>query len=115
MNVYSVIWYIIVKYSALSHYFSLMAVNPRYKTANKLISEGSISTIGELMDIIPKTPLAAEIKTSPQRLNKLLSNPELFLFQDAYNIAALIGVDEKMIVDLIHNQYMADKKGRRKK
>lgn len=92
-----------------------MAVDPRYKTAQKLILAGGITTLSELMDIIDKTPLAKALKTSPGRLNKLLDNPALFLFQDAYNIAALIGVDEKLIVDIVFQQYAVDKKGRKKK
>lgn len=91
-----------------------MAVNQRYSTAKKLIEGNSITNLSELFDIIDRTPLAKSIKTSPDRLNKLIDNPALFLFQDAYNIAQLIGVDEKAIVDIIHNQYLTDKKSKKK-
>lgn len=83
--------------------------------AKKLILSGDITNLTELLEVIDKTPLAREMKTSPERLNKLLDNPALFLFQDAYNIAALIGVDEKMIIDIIHNQYVSDHNRKRKK
>ena len=55
--------------------------------------------------MVAKTPLALDIKTSPVRLNKLIANPAMFLFEDAYEIAALIGVDEKLIVDLIYAEW----------
>jgi len=83
--------------------------------AKKLILSGDITNLTELFEVIDKTPLARSMKTSPDRLNKLIGNPALFLFQDAYNIAQLIGVDEKAIVDLVHNQYIADKKSRKKR
>lgn len=86
-----------------------------FNIAKKLILSGDIKNLTELFEVIDKTPLARSMKTSPDRLNKLIDNPALFLFQDAYNIAQLIGVDEKIIVDIIHNQHVADNKGKRKK
>jgi hypothetical protein len=82
--------------------------------AKKLILSGDITNLTELLEVIDKTPLAREMKTSPERLNKLLDNPALFLFQDAYNIAALIGVDEKLILDIVHNQYIIGRKSKKK-
>lgn len=88
-----------------------MAKKDRYTVAKNLILDGSIKTIRELLAVVDKTPLALDIKTAPARLNKLIANPALFQFEDAYKIAALIGVDERLIVDLI----FADRKKPAKK
>jgi hypothetical protein len=90
-----------------------MLRSKRYTTAKKLILGGEIKTFSELLDILDKTPLARAIKISPARLNKLIDNPALFLFQDAYSIADLIGVDGQSIVDLIHADHL--QKGAKRK
>lgn len=92
-----------------------MSNDSAYSTAKKLISGGYIKTLTELVDVVPKTRLARDMKTSPERFNNLLANPELFMFKDAYKIAELVGVDRKLILDLVHNQAEAQSKGRRKK
>ena len=52
--------------------------------------------------------------TSPERLNKLLANPLLFTFQDCNVIAGLIGVDDKVIIDLVHADIVLKRKKSRK-
>ena len=69
--------------------------------AKKLFLSGDIKSLADLLEIVEKTPLARSIGTSPARLNKLLANPALFTFQDLYSIADLIGVDRKLLVDLL--------------
>jgi hypothetical protein len=63
-----------------------------------------------LLDVLDKTPLSKDIYTSAVRLNKLILNPALFTFQGAYSIAEVIGVDEKTMVDIIHNECVSKKK-----
>lgn len=86
-----------------------------YITAKNLLSGGFIKTLKELIAVIPPTHLAKDMRTGPDRLNSLLDNPELFMFQDAYKIADILGVERKVILDLIHAQCEANQKGRRKK
>ena len=90
-----------------------MINEPPFSTARKLILSGQIKDLSELLETIKKTTLAKAMKTGPERFNKLIDNTELFLFKDAYTIAELIGVDEKAILDLIHNQYVTNKKARK--
>lgn len=87
-----------------------MAKDDRYKVAKNLILDGSVKTIRDLLTIVDKTPLARDIRTSPARLNKLIGNPALFMFGDCYAIAAVIGVDEKLIVDLVYAERKVKKR-----
>ncbi len=54
-----------------------------------------------------------DISTSAVRFNKLIDNPGLFQFQDAYAIASVIGVDEKLIIELIHAEWLSKKRKRK--
>jgi plasmid maintenance system antidote protein VapI len=92
-----------------------MINEPPFSTAKKLILSGDMKTLAELLVIIKKTPLAKAMGTGPQRLNRLVDNPKLFTFEDAYIIAELLGVDEKAVVDIIHAQYLLDKKAPKKR
>jgi plasmid maintenance system antidote protein VapI len=87
-----------------------MITKPPFSTAKKLISSGHINTLSDLLETINKTPLAKAMKTSPERFNKLLENPELFMFKDAYKIAEIIGVDNESIVKIIAAEYKGKKR-----
>jgi hypothetical protein len=92
-----------------------MERDKRYKTIKNLISTGSITTFREIFDAISKTRLARDMGTNYIRLNKLIDHLEGFALKDFITIAELIDIDLKYILDLVYNQYVADKKGRRKK
>ncbi|GGH59641.1 hypothetical protein GCM10011379_06640 [Filimonas zeae] len=81
-----------------------MITEPPFSTAKKLIDSGHIQNIKDLLDTVPKTRLARAMKTAPERFNKLIENPPLFTFEDAYKIADLIGVDERTLVLIIHEE-----------
>lgn len=75
-----------------------------YSTAKKLILTDNIADLSELLETVPKTSLAIAMKISPKRLNRLIDNPQLFMFEDAYKIAELIGVDKEKILKIIHSE-----------
>jgi plasmid maintenance system antidote protein VapI len=92
-----------------------MINEPPFSTAKKLILSGDTKTLADLLEIIKKTTLAKAMGTGPQRFNRLIDNPKLFTFEDAYKIAELVGVDEKAVVDIIYAEYILNKKGGPKK
>jgi hypothetical protein len=81
-----------------------------YSIAKELILAGKLKSLEELTLILKKTNLAADMPTSPKRLNRLLDNPGLFTIEDAYTIAALIGVSGKQVLDVLNAEYLAKKK-----
>ncbi|OJW55176.1 MAG: hypothetical protein BGO55_08935 [Sphingobacteriales bacterium 50-39] len=84
----------------------------KYLTAKGLLISGKIKTLSELLDIVDKTPFSRDAKTTPERFNKMLAKPDLFRMADIYNMAQAIGVDDKLVLDLVHNECV---KWRRKK
>ncbi len=46
-------------------------------------------------------------------MREQIDSPSLFTFQDAYAIAEVIGVDEKLIIDLVHNEWLSKRKKKR--
>jgi hypothetical protein len=84
-----------------------------YTTAKKLIPKGEITNVSELLDIVDKTPLSKDIKTTPERFNKLIEDPTLFEFGDAINIANVIGVDEKALIDMVYAEILLKRKKRK--
>lgn len=81
-----------------------------FSTAKKLIQTDNIKDLSELLETIPKTALANAMKTSPKRFNRLIENPRLFMFEDAYTIADLIGVGKEKILNIIHAECQAKRK-----
>jgi hypothetical protein len=90
-----------------------MAKDDRYRLAKSLIESGGIKNVRDLLGILDKTPLAKDIKVTPERFNKLIDNPVLFMMQDCIGIAEVIGVDPKLIIDIVYAEIMSKKKKRR--
>lgn len=91
-----------------------MTKDRRYKTVNNLISSGYIKTFREILDTIPKSTIARDLGMHHQTFTKLTAHPERFTFKDAFRIAALLEVEDKVMLNLIYNQYQSDKKSKKK-
>lgn len=92
-----------------------MTKDKRYTIVKNQIQGGYVKTFSEIFDIIPKTVVGKDLKIHNVRFTNLITNVTRFELGDLYRIAALIDIDEKTILELAHNQYLADKKGKRKK
>jgi hypothetical protein len=92
-----------------------MTKDKRYTLVKNQISGGYVKTFREIFEIIPKTVVSKDLKIHNLRFGNMLNDMARFELGDLYRIAALIEVDEKIILDLAHAQYLADKKGKRKK
>lgn len=87
-----------------------MTKDRRYLLAKNQILGGHIRLFREIFDVIPKTVVLKDMKIHNQRFNDLLNNVSGFLLSELYQIADLIEVDEKIIVDMAHQQHVADQK-----
>jgi hypothetical protein len=92
-----------------------MANEKRYTVVKNQILGGYLKTLREVFDIVPKTVVAKDMKIHNMRFADLIDNVQLFKLDEIYRLAALIGIDEKPLLDIVHAQYMQDKKGKRKK
>jgi hypothetical protein len=105
---------IIAYYSMIPLFICLMARDKTYIIVKNLIEQGFVKNISDLLNHLDKTPFSKDIKTSPYRLNKLIENPALFQFQDAYNISEVLKVDPKIIIDLVHNEWVIKKQKKKR-
>lgn len=83
-----------------------------YKTVNLLITAGQIQ-FKDIFDHIPKSVLVKDLGINFYRINKIIRSVQEIKLAELYALARLIGVDEKVLLDLAHGQYMADKKKKR--
>jgi hypothetical protein len=87
----------------------------RYITIGKLIQHNEIKLFRDILDTVPKTPLARDLGIKPERMNKILDSIEMFTLQELFRLADLCEADRTAVVALAINQYEADKKNKRKK
>jgi len=80
-----------------------------------VIEGNQLSHFGGIFDHIPPTLFNKDLGINYNRFKKLLGKVQGFKLEELYTISYLIGVDEKAIVDLAHNEYMAKKKTIKKK
>jgi hypothetical protein len=94
-----------------------MIRDPRYKNLKNLISSGHIKLFREVfdLDVIPKSVVARDLGINNVRFSKLMVNVHKFAFEDMFRLAAILDVEEKVITDLVVQQYILDKKNRKKK
>jgi hypothetical protein len=84
-----------------------------YTIAKKLIIAGQINNIRDLLEVVDKTPFSRDIQTSPERFNKLIANPSLFTMGDILNMAAVLGVEDLTMINIIYEE-LSSKRRKRK-
>jgi len=94
-----------------------MVRDPRYKNLKNLISSGHIRSFREIFDqdVIPKSVVAQDLGINNVRFTRFMFNVQKFAFEDMFRLATIVEVEEKVIADLIVQQYLLDKKNRKKK
>jgi hypothetical protein len=86
-----------------------------YNTIKLLIEGNKLGTLHQIFDHIPKTVVYKDLGINYTRFTNLIKRVQGFKLEELYTLSHLIGVDEKVIVDLAHAQYVADKKTIKKK
>jgi hypothetical protein len=87
-----------------------MPSNDKYSLVRTMILKGELKSFTGLVGFLKPTPLSRAAHTTPERFKKLLADPSLFTLADAYNIATLIGVDDKIILDMIYMDAVSKRK-----
>jgi hypothetical protein len=91
------------------------AKNKKYHTLKLLIEANQLTHFGQIFDHIAPTVVNKDLGINFARFKKLRGRVQGFKLEELYSISYLIGVEEKAIVDLAHNEYMAKKKTIKKK
>ncbi len=86
----------------------------RYTTVKKLLVTGQIEAFRNIFDIVPKSIVARDLGMNNTRFTRLITNVNHFTMDEMINIASFIEVDGKIIIDLIWDQYLVDRKAKNK-
>jgi len=70
-------------------------------------------SFGEIFDIVPKSVVARDLGINNMRFSKLINQPALFSFKDTFRFAALLEVDDMVLISLIYSQIQANKKSKK--
>ena len=89
-----------------------MVKDSRYTLVKDQISLGRLKTLRDIFGIIPKTVVLTDMHIHNQRFNEILADVSLFQLLELYELAALIEVDGKIVLDLAHEQYLLDQKNK---
>lgn len=85
-----------------------------YHTIKLLIEGNQLTEFRQIFEHIPKTVINNDLGINFNRFKKLQNKVQGFKLEELYTLSHFIGVDEKLILDLAHNQYLAEKKTIRK-
>ncbi len=92
-----------------------MANSKRLGSVKILIEGGHIKEFREIFDYIPKTAVAENLGIHFNRMTRMIDNVSDIKINDLFLISGHLGVDAKLVFDLVYNQRGAPKKGTRKK
>jgi len=92
-----------------------MAKDKRYRTIKFLLENGHISTLNEIFESIPKSVVAKDLGFNNMRMAKLIRDVDRYIVKDLFKLAALIEVEETVIMNLLLAQYFTDKRIKKKK
>ena len=70
-------------------------------------------SFGEIFDIVPKSVVARDLGINNMRFSKLINQPALFSLKDTFRFAALLEVDDMVLISLIYSQIQANKKSKK--
>lgn len=85
-----------------------------YNTVKKLIEGNQLHSFQEIFEHVPKTTIYQDLGINYFRFTRIITDIKGFKLEELYHLANLIGVDEKIIIDLAHSQYLANKAKKKK-
>ncbi|QEC44819.1 hypothetical protein [Pseudobacter ginsenosidimutans] len=89
-----------------------MADQDAYKTLKRLLESGSIEDMDEIVSIVGKTKLKTTVGIHYDTFLKRVKKPEDFAIKHIKRLADLIGVDPRIVTNLIFDKM--EKKSKRK-
>jgi len=78
------------------------------------MSTGHIRNFQDLFKFIPKSVIARDLGMNNTRFSKLIQNVDDFILRDLFRLAELFEIDDLALLNLVHQQYLADKKSKKK-
>lgn len=92
-----------------------MSKDYRYDTVNFLIESGKINSIRDIFLHIPKTIVYKDLGINFGRFDRAIIDPSIFRLEELANLAELIGVNAKKLIDMAYEQMITVAKKKRNK
>ena len=92
-----------------------MALERQYKVGKSLILDGTITSLHDLFEYVPKSNVAKDLRMHFNTLQSRINEPGSFAIQELAAIAELMDVDPMIIIKMAYSQYNHDRKSRKKK
>lgn len=73
----------------------------RYNALKSLIENGSINRLSQIFEYVPLLLIYTDLGFNYTRFKKYIQSPGLFSINDLQKLANLIGVDGRVITDLV--------------
>jgi plasmid maintenance system antidote protein VapI len=87
-----------------------MTRDARYITVKNLITAGYIKSFREMFPTIRKSIVAHDLGMNNSRFTTLMNDVKKFTLEELYLLAKFLDVEEKVVLNLVHEQYEIDKK-----
>ena len=82
----------------------------KYDLAGRLIRSGEIKKLDELLSLLDKTPFARAMNTTPERLNRIMTNLELVTLKDIHSVAALLSITPDQAFQIFEAEHLSKRK-----
>jgi hypothetical protein len=83
-----------------------------YETIKVLVEAGHIKQFDQIFDTVSRTNMAKDLGMNYQTFIYRLNRPIAFTLEQLIAIANLIGIERRVIIDLVIKQVDAKKKGK---
>jgi hypothetical protein len=93
-----------------------MVKDKRAKTVKLLIEAKKINSLAEIFDVIPVSIVATKaLGTNYDRLTDRISNPGKFRMSEVVLLASYFEVDERVMIEIVYGQVVANRNKRKRK
>jgi hypothetical protein len=93
----------------------MMAMDRNYKIGKSLILDGTIKSLTDLWEYVPKTNIARDLHMHFNTLQSRIDEPGTFEINLLTDIADLMDVDPMVIIKMAYTQHSQERKAKKKK
>ena len=89
-------------------------LDSRYSTIKVLIESGHIKSFPDIFQYIPKTTVYRDLGVNFNRFSNAIFDPSQFRMNELLNLADMLEMDPKKIIDMAYEQIVTMKMAKRK-
>ena len=77
--------------------------SPKFELGKRMLENQQLTSLAELFDIVPYTPVAKALGVNNQRLRNKIDDPRSFRVSDVLDLAVLLDVDAGKLFALLQD------------